>query len=434
MNDNCTNKVNEINNKSTGMNYKRYKAEDFAAEDSFINYFLHSNKEDVIFWESWISEHPEKDNEIKQAIKLLELLTWKGSEVKFQNNLEQLKTYIGFEHTSLHTKQLVQPANARTIKWPALAGVAAAIIILLVVGIGIYKYKGEKGINNITQMADVAPGGNRAILTLADGRKIDLNNVKDGTLAEQTGIKIIKKADGMLVYEVNTQNVNEGSSAVNYNTIQTPKGGQYQVNLSDGTKVWLNAASSIRYPNLFKGKERRVEITGEAYFEVAKNPKMPFKVLINNQSAVEVLGTHFNINAYAEDATVKTTLTEGSVRVSSLKSTDKLPQEAILKPGQQSLINKAGGGIKVQPADLEEVLAWKNGDFVFKQQPLFQILEILSRWYSVDIEYDADGLSQQTFSGVISRSKNLSAVLEMLESTGQINFKIEGKKIKVKNK
>ncbi|MND48931.1 fec operon regulator FecR [compost metagenome] len=421
------------------MNYNSYKAEDFAVDESFISYYHQSSQEHVAFWESWIVEHPEKVNEIKQAFKLIELLTWHGSEIKFQRNLEKLKTHIGFEDTSLSQVQLTQSIEKKlnwTVSWFSMTGVAATIIILLGIGFGIYRYQHTREINNTisVQAVDIAPGGNKATLTLADGRKINLNEAVNGTLAEQAGIKITKTEDGMLVYSVNKQDVNNAQLTVEHNIIQTPKGGQYQVNLSDGTKVWLNAASSIRYPNLFKGKERKVEITGEAYFEVAKNAKMPFKVLVNNQSEVEVLGTHFNINGYLDEETVRTTLIEGSVRVSSLSPTIKSHQTTILKPGQQSQINKVSGDINVAPADIEEAVAWKNGDFIFKKQPLTQILKAISRWYSVEIEYETNQLSQQTFSGVISRSKNLSAVLEILESTDQISFKIEGNKIKVKNK
>ncbi|MCO4294213.1 DUF4974 domain-containing protein [Solitalea sp. MAHUQ-68] len=414
------------------MNYNNYEPEDFAADESFINFYKKSDQKHVSFWESWIESHPEKQKDIQQACSLIELLTWQGTDVNFQRNLQKLKTYINLDNSSLEQMPVIQPDSSPQsggFNWLYFTKIAAAIIVLISVGLGVYRYstKGELVKEN-NAVADIAPGGNKAILTLTDGRKINLNEAHNGVLAEQSGIKIAKTADGMLVYTISERNQKNTTSTLEYNTIETPKGGQYQINLPDGTKVWLNAASSIHYPTKFMGKERRVEINGEAYFEVAKNAKMPFKVSINNSSEVEVLGTHFNINSYADEEMIKTTLLEGSVRFSSLKQQTAV----VLKPGEQSAFNKDEGQINVKQADVEEAVAWKNGDFIFRKQPLAEILKTLSRWYSIDVEYETTSLSQQTYSGVISRTKNLSAVISMLESTGQINLKVEGNKIIVR--
>ncbi|MGY0036944.1 FecR family protein [Pedobacter sp. NJ-S-72] len=207
--------------------------------------------------------------------------------------------------------------------------------------------------------------------------------------------------------------------------METPKGGQYQLVLPDGTKVWLNAASSLRYPVAFQGNERKVELTGEAYFEVAKDKTRPFEVYSNNQ-VVQVLGTHFNINAYSNEPFVSTTLLEGSVKVTnSLTNAQK-----IIRPGQQSLISKDGqAGIEVKNMDLDEAVAWKNGYFMFNEEELESILKKVSRWYNVDVQYEQEELKHQLFSGTLSKYSNVSQVLKKLEMLQSIHFKIEGRKI-----
>jgi ferric-dicitrate binding protein FerR (iron transport regulator) len=206
-----------------------------------------------------------------------------------------------------------------------------------------------------------------------------------------------------------------------YNTISTPKGGQYQVTLSDGSKVWLNAASSLRFPATFSGKERKVELTGEGYFEVAHNKKMPFHVTVNDLD-VEVLGTHFNINAYADESAIKTTLLEGSVKVVKGNETK------IIEPGEQASVTTSEDEINVkQQVDLEQVVAWKNGIFQFERADIESVMRQISRWYDIDVDYH--GRVSEHFGGTISRDVNISDVLKMLEMTGGVNFKIDGKKV-----
>jgi ferric-dicitrate binding protein FerR (iron transport regulator) len=266
---------------------------------------------------------------------------------------------------------------------------------------------------------DVSPGGNKAILTLANGIKIDLNDVKNGVLANQGKAVLKKDKDGQIIYEAPDDKAKDSSSV--YNTITIPKGGQFQIVLSDGSKVWLNSASSITFPAAFSKTERKVTITGEAYFEVAKNKHLPFRVVAGKQT-VEVLGTHFDINAYADESTIKTTLIEGSVKVSADS------QSAILSPEQQSSIfyNKPGK-ISINTVDTDDILAWTTGHFQFEKAEIPLIMREAARWYDVEIKYEGE-VPQRRFTGSISRNVNLSELLKMLKYTG-INFKIEGKTI-----
>ncbi|SEM84964.1 FecR protein [Mucilaginibacter gossypiicola] len=268
----------------------------------------------------------------------------------------------------------------------------------------------------------IAPGGNKAILTLSNGSKITLDDLGTGQLAKQSGVTITKTGNGKLVYTItnDASNATKGNEQA-YNTIETPKGGQYQVNLPDGSKVWLNAESSLRYPTNFSGAVRRVELNGEAYFEVAKNPAKPFKVVSNSQE-VEVLGTHFNISSYPDDASVKTTLLEGSVKVLSTK----LNQSKLLKPGEQS--NITDNSIHVQEVDTDDVVAWKNGYFMFVDEDLKSIMSKLARWYNIDVEYTGN-VDNLKFGGMVSRSKDLAQALKIIEKTGSVKIKIEGRRV-----
>lgn len=306
--------------------------------------------------------------------------------------------------------------KSHLLKW---ISAAAAVLVCLSAGILFFTAKTEQVPKIAAQHQHmIVPGGNKAMLTLADGSKLPLSEEGIGKIANQGEVLITKTAQGELIYS-------QGGSAVatgGYNIIETPRGGQYQVSLPDGTRVWLNAASSLKYPVVFQGTERRVELNGEAYFEVAKNKKLPFKVF-SNQQTVEVLGTHFNINSYPEEGLQKTTLLEGSVRVSLLNST------AILQPGQQAQVRK-NQTIAVSEVNTEAVMAWKNGYFRFYQEDIESIMRKVSRWYDVDVEYKG-GISQEKFSGTISSAKNIHQVLEMLEATNAVHFKIEGRRIAV---
>ncbi len=300
--------------------------------------------------------------------------------------------------------------------------VAAAVLIIISLGIKFYQHRDSQKevlVTNKKFVQDVAPGGNKAFLTLANGTKLSLTDANDGELARQAGISIVKTEDGQLVYNLSNTG-NEGSKDHLLNTIETPRGGQYQINLPDGSRIWLNAASSLRYPVVFSGSERKVELKGEAYFEIAENKASPFRVVSNNQ-IVEVLGTHFNINSYPEEGNVRTTLIEGSVKVRSGNNS------AMLKPGQQSQV---GNSIHVTQADTYETIAWKNGKTQFSNADIKTIMRMLSRWYDVEVEYQGEMIGTG-FGGSVSRSKNISEILKLLELTGDVHFKIEGRRVTV---
>ncbi|MBB5646294.1 FecR family protein [Pedobacter cryoconitis] len=300
---------------------------------------------------------------------------------------------------------------------------AAAAAFVIPMSLYIYQRNQVKPV--ISQLTSkITPGGNKAVLTLANGSKISLTDVKNGEVANQSGAVITKNRDSQLVY----QSVSSMAKEIAYNTIETPKGGQFQLILSDGTKVWLNAASSLRYPSTFGRGDRKVELVGEAYFEVAKNAGKPFLVSSSKQ-VVEVLGTHFNINAYTNEPVVSTTLLEGSVKViSPFTNTYK-----IIKPGQQSLINSDDinkTGIKVKNIDPDEAVAWKNGYFMFEKEGIASILRKVSRWYDVEIENpQGEKLDKLLFSGTLSKYSDVSKVLRKLELTESIHFKIVGRRI-----
>jgi ferric-dicitrate binding protein FerR (iron transport regulator) len=271
--------------------------------------------------------------------------------------------------------------------------------------------------------ADIMPGGNKAILTLGDNTTINLDDAKNGVVGQQGNTQVVKSKEGRLDYYT----VGAKASAITYNLLTTPRGGQYQLALPDGSKVWLNAASSLRYPTAFAGKERVVELHGEAYFEIAPNPSMPFKVAVSQQAGeapaeIEVLGTHFNVKAYADEPAVHTTLLEGSVRVR--KGRNIVP----LQPGQQASWNSARD-VRVVPADVEEAVAWKNGLFKFNEATIEDVMRQLSRWYDVEVVY-TNGIPGDLFRGEIYRNVNVSKVLKVLEASG-VQFKVEGKKILV---
>ena len=300
---------------------------------------------------------------------------------------------------------------------------AAAVIFFILTGAVSWWLLGNRGNNEKEPVAtvqhhiDVPPGKNGAILKLADGREVVLDSLADGVVATQLGTKVELK-NGQLVYDADKKNPGE----ILYNTMTTPKGRQFQLVLPDGTKVWLNAASSIRFPVAFTGTERSVAVTGEAYFEVAHHKQMPFKVLVNNNE-IEVLGTHFNINAYDDEATLKTTLLEGKIK----QTVNGGAAQKILLPGQQSEVGRDGKMIVKENADTEEAIAWMRGNFQFKSADLHSILRQVARWYDAEIEYN--GNINLHFTGQLPRSENATALFKNLALTGEVHFRIEGRKI-----
>lgn len=299
-------------------------------------------------------------------------------------------------------------------------GAAIAASIVLVLGAGLFYYTQKSGKDNVTAIAytnDVAPGKHSATLTLSNGKKIVLHDASNGELAVQSGVSISKTADGQVIYKIKN---NKASGQPDYNTLSTTNGEQYQVVLPDGTRVWLNAATTLKFPLTFAGlPQRKVQLTGEAYFEVSKDKHKPF-IVHSDQQDVEVLGTHFNVNTYADEPFVKTTLLEGSVKVNS---------GSILKPGEQSALDKTGH-VKIAKVDLDEAIAWKKGYFEFNDENVYQIMRKVARWYNVDVVYEGD-IPMDTMEGTMSRFQNVSKILGIMQSTGLVKFRIEGKRIYV---
>ena len=295
----------------------------------------------------------------------------------------------------------------------------AAILLLAIAGAWLLFIRKASGpVASIQQRYrnDVKPGRNAALLTLAGGKTVMLNDSAPETIGRQ-GNTVILNDNGQLAYQAEAGKATE----IFYNTLTTQKGNQYHLTLPDGTKVWLNAASSMTYPTAFAGKERRVTLNGEAYFEVMKNQQQPF-IVAHGDASVEVLGTSFDVNGYGDEAALKTTLVEGKVRV--VKAT----AGSLLEPGQQAVIPNGHGAISIDPnPDIEAVLAWKNGSFSFKDAGMGAIMQQAQRWYDVDVVYEAN--ITKHFVAEIPRKVSLSKFLQVLEATDQVHFRIEGKKV-----
>ncbi len=301
--------------------------------------------------------------------------------------------------------------------------VAAAAGIAFILGISTIWFYNQRIIqdtpttaNTIKQNYDFDPGGNKAILTLGDGSEIILNSADSGILTNQGHTKVLKSKGGQLEY----RSTNNKDAAIVLNTLTTPRAGQYELVLADGTKVWLNAASSITYPTEFKGNRRTVELKGEGYFEVAKNTSKPFYVKVNDME-VMVLGTHFNINAYADEPFIRTTLLEGSVKVSNGF------EQKLLTPGQAAIVSTSIQSIGVSKANVEQSVAWKNGYFNFERASLQEVMRQVARWYDVDVRYEGN-IPEREFVGEIPRGSKASEVLGILRLS-KINYRLEGKQI-----
>ena len=277
---------------------------------------------------------------------------------------------------------------------------------------------------------DIGPGSDKAILTLADGSTVTLDSAGKGSLARQGNAKVIKSGDGQIQY-ASAGNDETAEKAMVYNILSTPRGGQYRLKLQDGTNVWLNAGSSIRYPTTFLGKERKVEITGEAYFEIAKNADMPFRVSVTDPIAgekpteIEVLGTGFDVNAYKDEADLKTTLIEGAIKVTSGAAA------VTLKPSQQAIVSSGKAIQTIRLENTEQTIAWKNGSFEFDDADIPSIMRQISRWYDVDVEYDGKGPADH-FTGTFSRKTSLAGVLQILHTSG-VRLVAENKKIVIRS-
>ena len=324
-------------------------------------------------------------------------------------------------HPSPLHKKFEKAKVRRLFPWRS---VAAAILIIMAGTGGYFAFKDKKRENEIvkTTAQDIkAPISNKAVITLANGKQIVLDSAGNGTLAMQGNVTLVKKDNGQIEYSASGSSL----SGVGYNTLTNPRGSKViNLTLSDGSRVWLNAESSLRYPAAFSGKERTVSITGEAYFEVRHDPTRPF-IVRKGDMQVKVLGTHFNVNAYDDETQMKITLLEGAVKV-SLGSSGKM-----IKPGEQAQIknhnNSLPPEIIIRAVDVDEEVAWKNGLFYFNKVDLQTVLRQLTKWYDVDVAYQGN-IPKQTFGGDMERTLSLSQVLKILEKS-EVHFKIDGKKI-----
>ncbi|SMD15338.1 FecR family protein [Pedobacter nyackensis] len=305
--------------------------------------------------------------------------------------------------------------------------ISIAASILLVMSFSAYYFLSSSSKNANQQLVNnVVPGGNKAVLTLADGRKISLTDAGNGEVVVQQGLRIVKDTTGRVVYELPASEESIGLP-VKYNTIATPNGGKYEVLLPDGSKVFLNAATTITFPTSFAGlKERKVKLNGEAYFEVVHNKSVPFKVEMNTQE-IEVLGTRFNANNYADEPSVRTTLLEGAVKVfvSGGLSKEKGPN-VILKPGQQAQLMK--GNLNVKEVNAQTFVDWKDNVFSFYETELEEAMRQLSRWYDVKIEYKGK-IPREHITGYIPRAVPISKAFLMLEEVSDMKYSLEGKKV-----
>nr|WP_295873186.1 FecR family protein [uncultured Chitinophaga sp.] len=315
----------------------------------------------------------------------------------------------------------IQAPRKRSYRWTYAAAAAAVLALVAAGGVFFYPHKQPPAVAVKEKSVfhnDIKPGGNKATLTLANGSTVVLDDMAADTLAPQGNSTITRTGNGQLAYQARSG----ASLQPVFNTLTTPAGGQFRLTLPDGSKVWLNAASSITFPTAFTGKDRTVELKGEAYLEVSQNPRQPFKVKVRDME-VSVLGTHFNINAYPDEKAIRTTLLEGSVRV------NKEEQSYMLKPGQQAQL-QSNGQFSLHTVDTEDITAWKDGQFAFNDADIHTVMRQVARWYGAEVIFE--GNVSHHFMGTIPRDVPVSRLLKMLELTGRVSFIVDGNKIIVK--
>lgn len=370
----------------------------------------------------FIREQPEASASLLEALRGADF----GDRFRHLENIDastgkrmydKLFRTVSPEQDELHTLPLVHRVHFLKTGWFRYA----VAVVLVAGGVSFFLMNNKKeeqplAENNKPVQTDIGPGSNKATLTLADGSNLVLDEVQTGSTVQQGNSKIVKLDSGRVAYEAAGT-----TQKISWNTLTVPKGGHYSLTLADGTKVWLNAASSLKYPTAFTGSERTVELTGEAYLEVAKQSKQPF-VVKTKSTDILVLGTSLNVNAYPDESSIKTTLIDGSVKVGKASSTAK-----ILIPGQQAETTEGSDGVKVETVDTELVLAWKNGLFSFNNADIKTVMRQLSRWYDINIVYEK-GVPAQRFFGEMNRSLSLSQVLKGLEVTN-VNFRLEGRNL-----
>ncbi len=304
----------------------------------------------------------------------------------------------------------------KSLKWLAYASV---IIIPIAFTILLWDYVAEMTISEKDQV--IHAGGSNAVLYKADGQKIKLESSNNGFIDVAEGLKA-SNVEGKLIYDASEYN----SEKVVYNKIITPKGGEYQLVLPDGTHVWMNSCSFIKFPTKFTGKERKVFVGGELYFDVKKNKNKPFVVDVDARK-IKVLGTEFNIKSYNEDSNIITTLVEGKVEV-----IDKYNKSVMLNPGNLVNLNKEDEIMKIEKADIEEVISWKEGRFIFSNRTLEEIMDDLARWYNIETFYYNSEIRKERFSVDVEKYDNIDKVISLIETTGDVKFKIKGRAIYVR--
>jgi len=367
--------------------------------------------------EAWLMQMFEKD---ERKRKILEYYKQTAPAQERLDYMNSLNVDLAWDKVQRGYGDRVAKKNNSFLKYAAILAIIAGTAILCFV----FNQKSGKVIAPLAAnkyQQDVAPGGDVAVLVLSNGKKVNLYS-GEIALSEKDGTRLSGN-QGEVVYANNEANI---ETDVLYNTLVVPRAGTYKIQLADGTNVWLNAMSELRFPVKFGTSERKVELSGEAYFEVAKNENVPFKVLTSNQE-IEVKGTHFNVNSYADENFSRTTLLEGSVKVSNPADRGK---SWLLNPGEQAETNKKNGQTAIGKANMKEAIAWKNGYFLFNDEKLESIMAKVARWYDVEVVYEGK-LEEQSFLGQIERSKKISALLKLLELSGNVHFKISGRRIVV---
>lgn len=302
--------------------------------------------------------------------------------------------------------------------------IAAAVLVTLSIGLAYYNYSGKEKVQFVlakvkqVKQPEIMPGSNKAVLTLGNGKKVILTGTQQAQISTGQGVVINKGAAGDLTY-----NAAPASAIAEENNLAIPKGGQYHLTLPDGTQVYLNSSSTLSYPTRFTGKLRQVTLKGEAYFEVAKNAKMPFIVNVNDKQKIEVLGTHFNVKAYPDEEIINTTLLEGSVKILTNH------KQVLIKPGQVA-INDPSKPLLVERADLEEVMAWTNGMFIFNNENITSVMKKVARWYDVEVVFKGN-MDSVNFIGNYSRSKSLTNLLKNIELMDKVHFSTDGRRMTV---
>lgn len=385
-------------------------------DESFINYCKRTDKEDIEKWEKWLQKYPEHQQSIGELKATILALGYYSGEESVQANYFRLQQQIKKRSDQHRFKKI-----GKTVWFK----IAAALLAVGAISLLLFRQQAPKETKAIAQQVG-SPGKDAAVLTLKDGSVISLTDIRNGSVvALQGGVEVQKNKNGELVYRAVEQ---DAAATAAVNKITTNRGNQYQVILPDGSKAFLNANSTLTYPLKFAQNARTVRMTGEIYFEISKlevqtggdKKRIPFYVETAEQK-IEVLGTHFNVNAYPDEPYTTTTLLEGSVRVTSLKRNESV----LLKPGQRSLLSER---LRIDNTDSSQDVSWTQGDFVFKGEELSSLLRKISRWYNVDVECP-QRLEKLKFDGMVSRSQPLSTIIDMLEITGKVKIKINGRRL-----